>query len=62
VVLAVPRGREAELLGEHGVADEVRVHVAQGVRAGRVVADGVEDRELHVWIIAPSTPLVRFEV
>jgi hypothetical protein len=26
-----------------------------------VVADGVEDRELHVWIIAPSTPSVRLE-
>ena len=42
VVLAVPRPHEAHLLGEHGVADVVGVHVGEAVGALRMVADCVQ--------------------
>ena len=47
VVLAVPDADESELLGEHGIADVVGVHVLQGVCGVGMIANPVDKCVLH---------------
>jgi hypothetical protein len=47
VVLAVPCEVEPELLRQHRVRDEIRVHVFEGIRVRRMTADSIDDADLH---------------